>query len=160
MSQQTNPFLQHAVNHGKSLLNEINRTHSLSQEIISTCDNITMCLNSGNTQSAINSIQNVKDMANQVSQSSEFFNQAINERLDMVGHVLGKIQYRVNQMSSAIQSVRGTPANYQTNWDENRNWMPQQQMTSSQQQMWGQYGGAGMQHDQRAPGQYGYSSQQ
>lgn len=132
MFQQNNPFLQHAVNHGQSLLNEINRTQSLSQEIISACDNIAMAINSGNTQNAINSIQNVKNMANQVSQNAQFFNQAINERLDMAGHVLGRIQHRINEMSNAIQSIRGT-SNYQMGWGQYGNWMPQQQMMPGQQ---------------------------
>ncbi len=144
MYQQTNPFLQHAINHGQSLLAEVNRTGSLSQDIIATCDNIALAINSGNTQSAVNSIQNVKNMANQMSQTAQFFNQTINERLDMATYILGRIQYRINEMSNAIQSVRGT-SNYQMGWGQYGASMPQQQMTP------GQYGAAGPQQQPTTP---------
>jgi hypothetical protein len=133
MYEQTNPFLQHAVNHGQSLLAGVNRTRVLSQDIISTCDNIAMSISAGNTQGALNSVQNVKNMANQVSQSAQMVNQAVNERLDMTTHILGRIQYRINEMSTAIQSVRaGTSTNYQAGWGQYGTAMSQQQMPSGQ----------------------------
>lgn len=108
MYNQPNPFLQHGVRHAQSLLNESNRAVTLSQEIMATCDSIIMNINSGNSQGAINAAQNVKNMAVQVAQSTQTFNQAINERMDMATYFLSRIQSKVNEMSNAIQSIRGT----------------------------------------------------
>lgn len=119
MSQQTNPFLQHAINHGQALITEVNKAKSLSQDIVSTCDNVVMAINSGNIQNAISSIQNIRNMASQVSQSTQFFNQAINERLDMSSYVLNSIQHKINEVSGAIQSLRGNSTNnYQVGWNQ------------------------------------------
>ncbi|BBB93542.1 methyl-accepting chemotaxis domain-containing protein [Methylomusa anaerophila] len=111
--QQTNPFLQHVVNHGHSLITEVNKASSLCQEIVLNCDNIVAAINSGNPQNAVNLVQNIRNKASQVSQSTQFFNQAINERLDMSAYVLNTIQHKLNEISGAIQSLRGTTANYQ-----------------------------------------------
>lgn len=107
MQHQLNPFLQHAVRQGQTLLGESNRAVALSQGMISACDEIVMSINSGNIQGAMNSAQNARNMASQVAQSTQHFNQAINERMDMATHVLGRIQYKVSELSSALQSVRG-----------------------------------------------------
>lgn len=147
MFQQTNPFLQHAINHAHSLMSEVNKAKILSQDIVSACDNIAMAINSGNTQSAIASIQNVRNMASQVSQSTQCFSQAINERLDMSSYVLNAVQHKINEMSNAIQSLRGNSANYQMGWNQ---YGVQQS---------GQYG-ASMQQQQAMPGQYGGPIQQ
>ncbi len=137
MSQQTNPFLQHAINHGQALIAEVNKAKSLSQDIVSTCDNAVMAINSGNIQNAINSIQNIRNMASQVSQSTQFFNHAINERLDMSSYVLNSIQHKINEVSSAIQSLRGNSTNYQMGWNQSGMQQPGQYGFSVQQ---GQYG--------------------
>ena len=148
MFQQPNPFLQHAISHGQSLLAEVNKSRSLSQDIISTCDNVVMALNSGNTQSAISSVQNIRNMAGQVSQTVQFFNQVINERLDMTSYVLGTIQHKINEMANAVQSLRGVSANYQTGWNQ----------YGAQQMGQGQYGASMPQQQTMMPGQYGTSS--
>lgn len=133
MYEQTNQFMRHAVKHGQSLLAEVNRTRVLSQEIVSICDNTIMAVGSGNTQAAINSVQNVKNVANQVAQSAQMVNQLVNERLDMNAHILGRIQCRISEMSNAIQSIKNDPsANYQMGWGQYGAAMPQQQMTSGQ----------------------------
>jgi hypothetical protein len=144
LSQQTNPFLQHAINHGQALIAEVNKAKSLSQDIVSTCDNAVMAINSGNIQNAINSIQNIRNMASQVSQSTQFFNHAINERLDMSSYVLNSIQHKLNEVSGAIQSLRGNSTNYQLGWNQYGTQQP------------GQYGFSGPQQQ----GQYGPSSVQ
>ena len=140
MFQQTNPFLQHAVNHAQSLLTEVNRTRSLTQDIVSNCDNIIMAINSGNAQNAINALQSVRNMANQVSQSSQFINQAINERLDMTAYVLGSIQHKINEMSNAVQSLKGTSTNYQMQWNQAGHQQAQYSTPLQQQAMSNQYG--------------------
>ena len=145
MFQQKNPFLQHAINHGQALIAEVNRTRSLSQDIVSTCDNVVMAINSGNPQNAINSIQDIRNMAIQVSQATQFFNHAINERLDMSSYVLNSIQHKINEMSGAIQGLRSNSANYQKGWNQ------------YEAQQSGQYGFSTTQQ-QMMPGQYGYSS--
>lgn len=147
MFQQTNPFLQHAINHGQSMIAEINKARSLSQDMVSACDNIIAAINSGNTQNAINSIQNVRNMASQVSQATQFFSQAINERLDMTSYVLNAIQHKINEMSGAIQSLRSNTTNYQMGWNPYGTQQP------------GQYGFS-MPQQQSAPGQYGNSMPQ
>lgn len=106
MHHQMNPFLQHAVRHGQMLLGESNRSVALSHSIISACDDIIQSINSGNIQGAVNSAQNARNMASQVSQASQHLNQTINERMEMASFVLNRIQYRINELSSALQSVR------------------------------------------------------
>jgi hypothetical protein len=142
LSQQKNPFLQHAINHGQALIAEVNKAKSLSQDIVSNCDNVVMAINSGNIQNAINSIQNIRNMASQVSQSTQFFNQAINERLDMSSYVLNSIQHKINEVSGAIQSLRGNSNNYQLGWNQYGTQQPNQYGYSMPQQgqQQGQYG--------------------
>lgn len=141
MYRQKNPFLQHAINHGQTLIAEVNKANSLSQDIVSTCDNIVMAINSGNPQNAINSIQNIRNMAIQVSQSTQFFNHVINERLDMSTYVLNSIQHKINEMTGAIQGLRDNSANYQRNWNQYEAQHPGQYGSSmSQQTMPYQYG--------------------
>lgn len=106
MHQHTNPFLQHAVRRGQALLNEFNRVSALSGSMISACDEIIMSINSGNVQGAMNSAQNLRNMAGQVAQSTQQLNQTINERMEMAAFVLNKIQFRINELSNALQSIR------------------------------------------------------
>ncbi len=139
MYQQTNPFLQHAVSHGQTLITEVNKAKTLSQDIVSTCDNAVMAINSGNIQNAIGSIQNIRNMANQVSQSTQFFDHAINERLEMSSYVLNSIQHKMNEVSGAIQSLKSNSTNNQAGWNQYGTQQPWQ----SQQQ--GQYGSSSVQ---------------
>lgn len=118
MFQHPNPFLQHAISHGQSLLSEINKTRILSQDIISACDNISMAVNSGNTQGAVNSIQNIRNMASQLSQTSQILTNAVNERLDMSSYVLSAIQHKLNEVSGALQSLRSVSTNHQSGWNQ------------------------------------------
>ncbi|TWH51989.1 hypothetical protein [Sporomusa sp. KB1] len=130
MFQQTNPFLQHAVNHGQSLISEVNNARSLSQDIASNCDNIVTAINSGNPQNAVNLVQNIRSKATQVAQSTQFLNYAINERLDMASYVLDAIQYKTSELSNAIKSMRSTAANYQNQSGMQQSWqygVPMQQ---------------------------------
>lgn len=130
MHHQLNPFLQHAVRQGQALLGESNRAVALSQGIISACDEIVMSINSGNIQGAMNSAQNARNMANQVAQATQHFNQAINDRMEMASHVLSRIQYKVNELSGALQSVRGfSTTGYQTGLGQYGASMPYQQTT-------------------------------
>lgn len=107
MRQMNNPFIQHAVRQGQTLINETNRAASLSQAIVSACDEIIMSINSGNIQGAVNAAQNVRMMAGQVAQANQELNRTINERIEMASYVLSRIQYRVNELSNALQSMRG-----------------------------------------------------
>ncbi|MCL6479940.1 MAG: hypothetical protein K6T65_16350 [Peptococcaceae bacterium] len=106
MHHQINPFLQHAVRHGQVLIGESNRAVALSRGIVSACDDIILSINSGNIQGAVNSAQNARNMAGQVAQATWHLNQTINERIEMASYVLNRIQYRVNELSSALQSVK------------------------------------------------------
>ncbi len=128
---QMNPFLQHAVRHGQMLLGESNRSVALSHGLISACDEIIMSINSGNIQGAVNSAQNARNMASQVAQASQHLNQTINERMAMASYVLNRIQYRINELSGALQSVRGfSGEGFQTEpWQLGAS-MPYQQTTS------------------------------
>ena len=107
MHHHTNPFLQHAVRHGQMLVAESGRAVALSQGIISACDEMIMSLNAGNMQGAVNSAQNARNMAGQVAQATRHINQALNERIEMASFILNRIQYRINELSSALQGIRG-----------------------------------------------------
>lgn len=120
----TNPFTQHALRHGQTLLHESNRVSSLSQAMVSACDEMVMSISSGNIQGAANSAQNCRMMAVQLAQSSQELNRAFNERIETAAYVLNRIQSHVNELSNAMQSMRGvsgmsyhpqihTPAPYQ-----------------------------------------------
>ncbi|SEO76729.1 hypothetical protein [Propionispora vibrioides] len=138
MFQQTNPFLQHAINHGQSLIAEMNKARSLSQDIVSACDSAMMSMNAGNTQNAINSVQSIRNMATQVAQSTQLFNQAINERLDMSSYMLNHIQQKIGELSGAIQSLKASTAHCQSmNWGQYPN---QYGNSSAHQMMPGQFG--------------------
>jgi hypothetical protein len=141
MFQPTNPFLQHAVNQRQILITEVNKAKTLSQDIVSTCDNAVMAINSGNIQNAIGSIQNIRNMAIQVAQSTQFFNNAINERLEMSSYVLNSIQHKISEVSGAIEKLRGNSTNYQMGCNQygmQQPWQSQQQgqydSSSAQQQ--------------------------
>ncbi|ACV64346.1 hypothetical protein Dtox_3634 [Desulfofarcimen acetoxidans DSM 771] len=112
MNHQTNPFLQHVARHGQRLLGESNKAVSVSNALISACDEILFSLNSGNMQSAANAAHHARNMASQVAASSQELNQAINERMEMASHVLSKVQHRVNELSSVLQSIRSSDYNY------------------------------------------------
>jgi len=110
MHQQLNPFFQHAIRHGQVLLGESNSAVALSHGIVSACDDIIMSINSGNIQGAINSAQIARNMASQAAQATQHLNQAINERMDMAAHVLSRIQYKISELSNALQAVRSISA--------------------------------------------------
>lgn len=110
MHHQTNPFLQHAVRHGQMLVGESNRAAALSQALISACDDILASINSGNMQRAASAAQNARNMASQVAQATGNLNLAINERIEMASYILNRIQYRINELSGALQSLRGFSA--------------------------------------------------
>ena len=112
MNHQINPFLQHVARHGQRLLGESHKAVAVSNALISACDDIIFSINSGNMQSAANSAQHARNMAGQVAASSQELNQAINERMEMAAHVLGKVQHRVNELSSVLQSIRSTDYSY------------------------------------------------
>ncbi|SHJ90268.1 hypothetical protein [Propionispora hippei] len=138
MYQQANPFLQHAINHGQSLIAEMNKARSLSQDIVSACDSAMMSMNAGNTQNAINSVQSIRNMATQVAQSTQIFNQAINKRLDMSSYMLNHIQQKIGELSGAIQSLKASTAHSQSmNWGQYSN---QYGHSSAHQMMPGQFG--------------------
>lgn len=67
MHQLSNPFIQHALQHGQALLGESGRSAALSQNLVSACDDILVSLNSGNLQGAGVSAQNARNMAMQVA---------------------------------------------------------------------------------------------
>lgn len=102
----TNPFLQHAVRHGQMLLGESNRSVEVSRSLVSACDNIIMSINSGNLQGALSAAQNARNMSAQIAQATQQLNQTINERVEMTGYILNRIQFRLNDLSRTLQSVR------------------------------------------------------
>ncbi|SFG71598.1 hypothetical protein SAMN05660649_02478 [Desulfotomaculum arcticum] len=108
----TNPFLQHAVRHGQMLLAESNRSVEVSRSLVSACDNIIMSINSGNLQGALSAAQNARNMSAQIAQATQQLNQTINERMEMAGYILNRIQFRLNDLSRALQSVRESNTGY------------------------------------------------
>ncbi|MCL6638963.1 MAG: hypothetical protein K6T80_04670 [Firmicutes bacterium] len=110
MQQQTNPFLQHAVRHGRILLNESGRSVALSRSLISACDEMVSAISSNNVQAAVNAARNARIMADQLAQSTQQVNYTLNERLEMAAYVLNRIQFRLNELAGALQSLRGIPA--------------------------------------------------
>ncbi|WP_027364098.1 hypothetical protein [Desulfotruncus alcoholivorax] len=107
-----NPFLQHAVRRGQMLLAESNRSVAISRNLVSACDNIIMSINSGNLQGALREAQNARNMSAQIAQATQQLNQTINERLDMAGYILNRIQFKLNDLSRALQSVRESNTGY------------------------------------------------
>jgi N-acetylglucosamine kinase-like BadF-type ATPase len=104
---QMNPFMQHAIRHGQTLINETNRAASLSQSLVTACDEIIMSISSGNVQGAVNTAQNARMMAAQIAQSNQALNRTLNERIEMANFVMSRIQSRVNELFNALQSMRG-----------------------------------------------------
>jgi len=74
---------------------------------VSACDEIIMSISSGNVQGAVNTAQNARMMAAQVAQSNQELNHVFNERIEMAAYVLSRIQSHVNELSNALQSMRG-----------------------------------------------------
>jgi hypothetical protein len=108
-----NTFNHHAVRHGQTLVNDTVRALNNANAVVATCDEIVMSLNSGNIQGAISAAQNARNMAVQVAQATQQLNQTINERLDMASYVLSGIQSHVGELSSALQTIRGSGDFYQ-----------------------------------------------
>ncbi|HBV99054.1 MAG: hypothetical protein JL50_18600 [Peptococcaceae bacterium BICA1-7] len=106
MHQLSNPFIQHALQHGQALLGESGRSAALSQNLVSACDDILVSLNSGNLQGAGVSAQNARNMAMQVAQSTRHVNTVLNERIDMAYYVMSRIQQNIGEMTGALQSIR------------------------------------------------------
>lgn len=143
MFKQKNPLRQQAINQGQTLLAEVNRARVLTQNMVSTCDNIVSNINSGNTQNIINAVQNVRNMASQAAQATQCINHGINERLDMTSYALGAIQNRISEVSGVIQNLKETSANYEMNWNQYGGQQQGQYGTSTlQQSMQGQFGGS------------------
>ncbi|GBF34833.1 hypothetical protein DCCM_3953 [Desulfocucumis palustris] len=101
-----NPFIQHAMHHGQRFLNDTGKAVGVSQSLVSACDEIILAINSGNTQGAVVAAQNARNMAVQVAQYTQEVSRAINERMNMATYVMGRIQQHINEMSSALQSMR------------------------------------------------------
>lgn len=112
MHQLSNPFIQHALQHGQVLLGEAGRSAALSQNLVSACDDIMNSLNSGNLQGAGVSAQNARNMAMQVAQSTQHVNSVLNERMDMAYYVMTKIQQNIGEMTGALQSMRSAQSGY------------------------------------------------
>ena len=107
-----NPFLQHAVRRGQMLLEESNKSVGISHNLVSACDNIIMSINSGNLQGALRETQNARNMSVQIAQATQQLNNTINERMEMAGYILNRVQFRLNDLSQALQSVRESNTGY------------------------------------------------
>ena len=107
-----NPFLQHAVRRSQMLLEESNRSVGISRNLVTACDNIIMSINSGNLQVALKEAQNARNMSAQIARATQELNQTINERLEMAGYILNQVQFRLNDLSRALQSVRESNTGY------------------------------------------------
>lgn len=104
---QNNPFLQHTMHYGQMLPGESNRAVALCQGIISACNDMITSINSGDIQGAVNSAQNAGNMAGQAAQAIQQLHQTINERMETASLLLNRIHYHLNELSSALQSIRG-----------------------------------------------------
>lgn len=112
MYQVTNPFIQHALQHGQALLGESGRSAALSQNLVSACDDIMISLNSGNLQGAGVSAHNARNMAMQVAQATQHVNTVLNERIDMAYYVMSRIQQNIGEVTGALQSMRSARSGY------------------------------------------------
>ena len=110
MIHQINPFLQSAVRKGHRLISESQQNVMLAQGISSACGDMVGLISSGNLDGAIGTAHNVRNMALQIGQNTQEINQMISERLDMASHILGRIDYRVHELTGALQTLRGGPS--------------------------------------------------
>jgi hypothetical protein len=67
-----------------------------------------MSIQSGNSQGAINLAQNARNMAMQVARDTQQLNTTITERLEMASYAVSMIQNRINELSGALNSLRGS----------------------------------------------------
>jgi len=104
---QTNPFLQHALRHGRRFLEGSDRVVGLAQAQAVSCDEIISAINSGNMQGAMNSAQNARNVASELNYITQELNGIINERMQMASYMVGRIQYRINELSRALETMRG-----------------------------------------------------
>ncbi|SFR00521.1 hypothetical protein [Desulfoscipio geothermicus] len=109
---QTNPFIQHAVRHGMMIVGEVNRTVGVSRNLIAACDEVIMSLNAGNMQGAFNAAQNARNLAAEIAQATGQMNQTISERIEMASYVLNRVQQHINELASALQSMRNSELTY------------------------------------------------
>lgn len=107
MYHQANPFIKHAVWHGQMLLNESNRASAAARDLMAACDNIIFSINSGNIQGAAGAAQNARNMAAQVAEATQQVNRTLSERMEMASFVLTRIQFRINELANALNSLRG-----------------------------------------------------
>ena len=109
MQMQTNPFIQHALQHAQMRMGEFAGVVSLTQNLIPACDNVILSINSGNMQQAMASAQTCKAMSVQLAQSIQAMNNAITNRLDMATYVLQNLRSAHAGMASAAQWQNATP---------------------------------------------------
>ncbi len=130
MFQQVNPFIQHALRHGKMFIDESNRSAAMSQSLVSSYDEIISALNIGNIQGAINSAQNARNLAVQVAQSTQHINYIITERMQMATYILDRIQYSINELSNALHSSGYTGTNFRPDYWQQTQTTPNYQNTT------------------------------
>ncbi len=107
MNYQTNPFLQHALRHGRVFMDESSKAAELSRLIVSGCDEIIAAIHSGNMQGALYTAHNVRNTAVEISNATQELNNIISERLEMGVYVMNRIQHHVNELANAFQNMMG-----------------------------------------------------
>ncbi|MDF9407184.1 hypothetical protein L7E55_02240 [Pelotomaculum isophthalicicum JI] len=106
IQQQINPLIQNAMQYGQISLGEFVKVASISQNMFHACDDIIRSINSGNTQSALASAQNLRGMTGQLMQSTQFLSNSIAQRMDMALYMLSNAQQRIGELTNFIHSMR------------------------------------------------------
>lgn len=106
IQQQINPLIQSALQHGQVTLGEFNKIASISQNMMPVCDDVIQAINSGNTQRALTSSQNMRGMIGQLNQSTQFLSNSIAQKMDMALFMMNNAQQRIGALTNFIQSMR------------------------------------------------------
>ena len=121
MYQGQNPFIATAVQHFQTVLSESNRAVTNSQSLVAACDQIIAAAQTGNIQGTLAAAQNARNLATQLTTSTQMLDQAVSQHFERASFVMGKIQTRINEIATALQQVRMTglaagPVTYASPW--------------------------------------------
>ncbi|HUW63440.1 MAG TPA: hypothetical protein VMW83_01905 [Spirochaetia bacterium] len=108
-------------------MSESNRAMTTSQSLLAACNEIIGAAQAGNAQGTLAAAQNARNLASQVSNSTQMLNYAITTHFERASFMMSKIQSRINEVASAIQNARMTgltagPYTYQNPWQTMAPW--------------------------------------
>jgi hypothetical protein len=106
LHQQIYPLLQQGLQHRQMMMGEFAKIATISQNLVPSCDALIQAINSGNTQQALATANNLRGMSGQLLQSAQLLSSGIAQRMDTMFYMLQIAQQRINWLLSLMQGVR------------------------------------------------------